>query len=257
MHPELTHRAAWNTYHERGRTREREQDVDGQLLGASRSDSEERVTGLINIHGAHPWCADKNGMTPLHLASASDFDNVEILKMLIDNSADVDALNKAGESPLRIAINQKGPYSMKANYIRSRGGKDIGAPAMPSNRTNRPGPPAPPPQDTSAHSRNGTQNLDFDLPPNVKQYFSTLPKHNKTPYRSTSPSPLDEEAAYRFKLEEIADMVDGLDDYTPSAYYTLPDSDRATVDRMVSERMAEKRKAHLRLLQKPWDYNFS
>ena len=66
-------------------------------------------------------------MTPLHHACASEHDNTAILKMLIDNAADVDAVNKAGESPLRLAINQKGPQSAKAKYIRTRGGKDIEA----------------------------------------------------------------------------------------------------------------------------------
>jgi len=39
--------AAWNNYYGRGRTPEREQEVDGQLLDASRSDSETRVEALL------------------------------------------------------------------------------------------------------------------------------------------------------------------------------------------------------------------
>ena len=122
-------RAAWNNYYGRGRTREREQEAVAQLQGASRSDSEERINSLLKDHDAHPWCVDQDGMTPLHHASASPFNNLAILGMLIQRGVDVDAVSKAGESPLRLAINQKGPRSAKASCIRSRGGKDIGPPA--------------------------------------------------------------------------------------------------------------------------------
>jgi ankyrin repeat protein len=66
-------------------------------------------------------------MTALHYACDSDRDDVEILEVLLGKGcADVNALNKAGESPLRLAINRKGAFSATARYLRDSGGKDLG-----------------------------------------------------------------------------------------------------------------------------------
>jgi ankyrin repeat protein len=66
-------------------------------------------------------------MTALHYACASDRDDVEILEVLLGKGcADVNALNRAGESPLRLAINRKGAFSATARYLRDSGGKDLG-----------------------------------------------------------------------------------------------------------------------------------
>ena len=122
-------------------------------------------------------------MTPLHHACASEHDNIEILKMLIDNAADVDVVNKAGESPLRVAINNKGPYSAKANFIRRRGGKDIGPRAVQLVHT---GPPASAPQPAPASA---PQN--YNLPNyNFARDLQIIPDQKFSFLRSVTP-PLD------------------------------------------------------------------
>jgi ankyrin repeat protein len=57
-------------------------------------------------------------MTALHNACTSDHGSVGKLKLLLDDGgADIDALNNAGESPLRLAINHQGAYSATAKYL--------------------------------------------------------------------------------------------------------------------------------------------
>jgi hypothetical protein len=68
-------------------------------------------------------------MTALHNACTSDPGSVGKLKLLLDDGgADIDALNNAGESPLRLAINHQGAYSATAKYLIDCGGKDLGPP---------------------------------------------------------------------------------------------------------------------------------
>jgi ankyrin repeat protein len=114
-------------YNERGRTRERSEDADRQVLVAARDGSTSRIRNLFEEKDAHGWYQDENGMTALHYACASDRDDVEILEVLLGKGcADVNALNRAGESPLRLAINRKGAFSATARYLRDSGGKDLG-----------------------------------------------------------------------------------------------------------------------------------
>jgi hypothetical protein len=66
-------------------------------------------------------------MTALHHACNSGPDDTEKIKLLLDEGgADIDAVNNAGESPLRLAINRKGAFSATARYLRDSGGKDLG-----------------------------------------------------------------------------------------------------------------------------------
>jgi ankyrin repeat protein len=112
---------------ERGRTRERSEAADRQVLVAARDGSTSRIRNLFEEKDAHGWYQDENGMTALHYACASDRDDVEILEVLLGKGcADVNALNRAGESPLRLAINRKGAFSATARYLRDSGGKDLG-----------------------------------------------------------------------------------------------------------------------------------
>lgn len=223
---------SWITIHERGRTREREQEVDGQLLGAARSDSEERVKGLVEIHGAHPWWADQDDMTPLHHACASEHDNIEILKTLIDKSADVDAVNNAGESPLRLAINKKGPHSAKAKYMRTRGGKDIGPRTVQASRSGPPAPAPPAPQNYNPPN----YNIARDLKISPEQDFSF--------FKSTSTRLDDDiqrlaELDHQAKLKLIAAEVNFLDQYWPPEFCYLSPSDQSEVEN-IAAKMQEK-----------------
>jgi hypothetical protein len=182
-------------------------------------------------------------MTPLHHACASEHDNIEILKLLIDNSADVDALNNALESPLRVAINKKGPYSAKANYIRARGGKDIGPRAVQLGRSGPLGPPQPPPPSQDYNTRM------FDIVSSLE--FS--PVGEFTLVRSTSPpgfSWISEDAlSHRAKLERIAAQCDLLDDYKPSDFNSLSPADKRTVVDMAADMngRSEAEQVHRRL----------
>jgi hypothetical protein len=66
-------------------------------------------------------------MTALHHACNSGPDGAEKIKLLLDEGgANIDALNKAGESPLRLAINCKGAFSATARCLQDRGGIDQG-----------------------------------------------------------------------------------------------------------------------------------
>jgi hypothetical protein len=221
--------------------------VDSQLLGAARNNSEERVTGLINRHGAQPWCADGDGMTPLHHACASDHDNIAILKTLIDEYADVDAVNKAGESPLRLAINQKGPQSAKAKYIRTRGGKDIGPRAVQASRS---GPPAPePPAPPALQNYNPpNHNIARDLKISPEQDFSFF---KSTPTRFDDDMQRLEELNHYAKLASIAARVNFLDQYRPPEFGYLSPSEQSEV-----ENIAAKSREKVRDLQL-WDNVYS
>jgi hypothetical protein len=124
---DLTDKRIDNDY--RGRTRERSEEADRQVLVAARDGSTSRIRSLFNKKDAHGWSHDDTGMTALHHACASRRDDVEILKVLLEEgSANVNALNKAGESPLRLAINRKGAFSATVRYLRDCGGRDLGPP---------------------------------------------------------------------------------------------------------------------------------
>jgi hypothetical protein len=188
-------------------------------------------------------------MTPLHHACASEHDNIEILKMLIDNAADVDVVNKAGESPLRVAINQKGLYSAKANYIRARGGKDIGPRAVQFSRSGVPPPPSPrpsspPPPPPSPPPRlwwpqdHNSANHNIACDPN------SSPDSNFPFPRNTSPDWF----WHNSRLQGIADKFDALDDFQPAEFYGLSDADKETVSSMRREKARLARKEDERLL---------
>jgi hypothetical protein len=94
---------------------------------AARDGSESRVRCLLNKLDAHAWYQDEDGMTALHHACNSGPDDTEKIKLLLDEGgADIDAVNNAGESPLRLAINRKGASGATARYLRDSGGKDLG-----------------------------------------------------------------------------------------------------------------------------------
>jgi hypothetical protein len=93
----------------------------------SRDRSTDRVRCLLNKYDAHAWYQVEKGMTALHYACNSGPDDAEKIKLLLDEGgAKIDALNKAGESPLRLAIKRKGAFSATARCFRDRGGIDQG-----------------------------------------------------------------------------------------------------------------------------------
>jgi hypothetical protein len=68
-------------------------------------------------------------MTALHYACSSGPDDTEKIKLLLDEGgANINALNKAGKSPLHLAIDWKGESSATAVYLALYGGKDLGPP---------------------------------------------------------------------------------------------------------------------------------
>lgn len=170
--------------------------------------------------------------------------------MLIDNAADIDAVNKAGESPLRLAINQKGDHSAKANYIRARGGKDIDPSGVHVGRA------APPPQRDNAHNRNIAHDGDF-IRDRKSSPHQSITRGLRTPSSSSidliRPSSdlnefvlrnirglrhdqdIDERVHRRRHLEMIAAMIDVVDDFWPQDYKDLSYEDKCTVRAMASE----------------------
>jgi hypothetical protein len=196
-------------------------------------------------------------MTPLHHACASEHDNTAILKMLIDNAADVDAVNKAGESPLRLAINQKGPQSAKAKYIRTRGGKDIGPRAVQASRS---GPPAPQPQPQPAprapqNYNPPNYNIACDLNSSPDRKFSFLQSTSPQWVGFRSRDASSDSSSHRAELRRIADQeFDFLDDFVPLEFKRLSPWDQSTVLEMVREMEDRAQHAEVGTVKTSQDY---
>lgn len=57
---------------------------------------------MITLSGAELEARSNDGSTALHLAASKG--HVEVMQLLMDRSADLDALNIAARSPLHVAI---------------------------------------------------------------------------------------------------------------------------------------------------------
>jgi len=68
--------------------------------------------------------ADRNGWTPLHEASRGG--HIEIIKLLVDNGADVNATTRGGESALLLIKNNHGVDSPLYEFLASVGAAEVG-----------------------------------------------------------------------------------------------------------------------------------
>lgn len=75
-------------------------EIDEDLLNASFNGNIDETKELLK-KGANVNSCDENGNTPLLYAVASD--DFDLVKLLVENKADLDLSNNCGETPLDVA----------------------------------------------------------------------------------------------------------------------------------------------------------
>ena len=104
-------------------TQSRNSDGDTQLFIAARDGNLEKVRGLIR-DSADVNQGNKKGVTPLAIAvEKAKASQMAIIMMLVEEGADVDATNKKGVSPLLVAI-QSSPHEV-IRYLAARAQVDL------------------------------------------------------------------------------------------------------------------------------------
>lgn len=96
----------------------RNNDEETALHDAARSNENPQVLALLLDHGADVNARDKYNSTPLHDATYNE--NPDVLDLLIDHSADVNARDVNGNTPLYYADGDENP-AIKALLL-DRGG---------------------------------------------------------------------------------------------------------------------------------------
>jgi len=89
---------------------------------AAKEDDLDLVEMLVR-EGANPNVHDELGMTALHIAVLNEKQDINICRVLIENGADVGAVDKNGRKPVDLANEHK--YEQKAHYLESQGGNII------------------------------------------------------------------------------------------------------------------------------------
>lgn len=84
--------------------------LDNKLLEAVKQGNIENVKELLS-QGADINISDEYGETPLH--SAALYGHLDVVKYLVEQGADVDVKNKFWETPLDVAENNKYPAIVK------------------------------------------------------------------------------------------------------------------------------------------------
>jgi ankyrin repeat protein len=93
----------------------------GEIHDAARSGDLEKVKTLLK-HDPSLVSLRENeyGDTPLHLAALAG--HLDVVRVLIDNKADVNAKNKEGYTPLHLASEMD--YTEVVDFLRQNGGQD-------------------------------------------------------------------------------------------------------------------------------------